>query len=88
MALTIIQPEYVSARDLWRNIAYKKKNHLDAEAVNTGFWTRVYYPFNVLLLAFAAVPFAFGALRNGGLGKRLFLGMVMAVAGISTSARW
>lgn len=82
LALTIIQPEYVSARDLWRNIAYKKKNHLDAEAVNLEklFWTRVYYPFNVLLLAFAAVPFAFGALRSGGLGKRLFLGMLLAVA--------
>jgi len=81
LALTIIQPEYVSARDLWRSITYKKANHLDAEAVNLEklFWTRVYYPFNVLLLAFAAVPFAFGALRSGGLGKRLFLGMVMAV---------
>lgn len=81
LALTIIQPEYVSARDLWRSIAYKRRNHLDAEAVNLEklFWTRVYYPFNVLLLAFAAVPFAFGTLRSGGLGKRLFLGMVMAV---------
>jgi len=34
----------------------------------------------VLVLAFCAVPFAFGALRTGGLGKRLFLGMVLAVS--------
>jgi lipopolysaccharide export system permease protein len=33
----------------------------------------------VLILAFCAVPFAFGALRSGGLSKRLFLGIVLAL---------
>ena len=34
----------------------------------------------MLVLAFCAVPFAFGALRTGGLGKRLFLGMALAIS--------
>jgi len=34
----------------------------------------------VLVLAFCAVPFAFGALRTGGLGKRLFIGMALAIS--------
>jgi lipopolysaccharide export system permease protein len=33
----------------------------------------------VLALCLAAVPFAFGSLRSGGLGKRLFIGIVFAL---------
>ncbi|MCW5577150.1 MAG: LptF/LptG family permease [Dokdonella sp.] len=40
---------------------------------------RVFYPLGVLVLAFCALPFAFGALRSGGLSKRLFLGIIMAL---------
>jgi len=80
LALSILHPEYLSARDLRRSIAYLERNHQEAQAFQAAFWARVFYPLNVLLLAFCAVPFAFGALRSGGLGKRLFLGMVIAVA--------
>ena len=41
-----------------------------------GAW---FYAFNVLALCLAAVPFAFGTLRSGGLGKRLFIGIVFAL---------
>jgi len=33
----------------------------------------------VLALCLAAVPFAFGTLRSGGLGRRLFIGIVFAL---------
>ena len=33
----------------------------------------------MLALCLAAVPFAFGSLRSGGMGKRLFLGMLFAL---------
>ncbi len=33
----------------------------------------------MLVLAFCAVPFAFGTLRTGGLGKRLFIGIALAI---------
>ncbi|MEL6075060.1 LptF/LptG family permease, partial [Stenotrophomonas maltophilia] len=37
---------------------------------------RWFYPVNVLALCLAAVPFAFGSIRRGGMGKRLFLGIL------------
>ena len=43
-----------------------------------GLLGRMFYPLNVLVLAFCAVPFAFGALRSGGLAKRLFIGIVLS----------
>ena len=33
----------------------------------------------MLALCLAAVPFAFGTLRSGGLGRRLFVGIVFAL---------
>jgi lipopolysaccharide export system permease protein len=79
LAKSMIHPEYLSLRDLSRNIGYMQRNHQDATTYRRAYWDRVYYPLNVLVLAFCAVPFAFGALRTGGLGKRLFIGMALAI---------
>lgn len=66
--------------DLSRNIDYNRRNQQDATTFELAYWGRVFYPLNVLVLAFCAVPFAFGQLRTGGLGKRLFMGMVLAIS--------
>jgi lipopolysaccharide export system permease protein len=80
LAKSMIHPEYLSARDLSRNIDYMHHNHQDASGYQRAYWGRIFYPLNVLVLAFCAVPFAFGALRTGGLGKRLFIGMALAIS--------
>ncbi|MEO6076109.1 MAG: LptF/LptG family permease, partial [Dokdonella sp.] len=80
LANSIIRPNYMSASDLQRSIRYMDRNKQDASQFRNAFWERIYYPFNVLLLALCAMPFAFGALRSGGAGKRLFLGLVVAIA--------
>ena len=80
LAVSMIHPEYLSANDLSRNIDYMHRNHQDAGTYEVAYWGRVFYPLNVLVLAFCAVPFAFGTLRTGGLGKRLFIGMALAIS--------
>jgi len=80
LALSIVHPEYMSARDLRRSIGYLQRNKQDAQVFEVAFWGRVFYPLNVLALVFCAVPFAFGTLRSGGLGKRLFVGIVLAIS--------
>jgi len=79
LSKSMIHPEYLAARDLARNVDYMRRNRQDASSYERAYWGRVFYPLNVLVLAFCAVPFAFGALRTGGLGKRLFLGMTLAI---------
>jgi lipopolysaccharide export system permease protein len=79
LAVSMTHPEYLSALDLSRNIDYNQRNHQDASPFLRAYWARIFYPFNVLVLAFCAVPFAFGALRTGGLGKRLFIGIALAI---------
>ncbi len=80
LSVSMIHPEYLSMSDLTRNIDYMNRNRQDATSYKLAYWGRIFYPLNVLVLAFCAVPFAFGQLRTGGLGKRLFFGMVLAIS--------
>ncbi len=73
------RPRYMSARELGQGIDYRKRNALDASEYEEHYWSRWFYPVNVLALCLAAIPFAFGSLRSGGLGRRLFIGVVFAL---------
>ncbi|WP_342316972.1 LPS export ABC transporter permease LptG [Lysobacter sp. FW306-1B-D06B] len=73
------RPRYLSAMDLRNAIQYRKRNDLDASEFEEHYWGRWFYPINVLALCLAAVPFAFGTLRSGGMGKRLFIGIVFSL---------
>ena len=79
LSLSIVQAQYMTLRDLSRNIFYLERNKQDASTFRQAYWERLFYPVSVLALAFCAVPFAFGTLRSGGLAKRLFIGMVLAL---------
>jgi lipopolysaccharide export system permease protein len=79
LAQSIIHPEYLSMRDLHRTMAYKTSLGESPGVYAVSFWGRVLYPLNALVLVLCAMPFAFGSLRSGGLGKRMFIGILMAI---------
>jgi lipopolysaccharide export system permease protein len=79
LAQSVIQPQYLSMRDLHRNIDYLQSNGQSPGSYAIAFWGRALYPLNVLVLVLCAMPFAFGALRSGGLGKRMFMGILLAL---------
>lgn len=79
IALSIVDPRYMGFRDLSASIANADRNQLDASRYRSAFWRRVFFPLNTLAVVLIALPFAFGALRSGGMGKRLFLGVVLAL---------
>ncbi|MBS0461377.1 MAG: LPS export ABC transporter permease LptG [Proteobacteria bacterium] len=69
-------PRYQPTRELRSNIAYMQRNKVDAGEYQNAFWARRAYPLNVLAMCLAVLPFAFGQLRSGGFGKRLFVGIL------------
>jgi len=79
LSLSIVRTDYMSSRDLGRTIRTLERNGQEASRYREAYWKRLFYPLSVLVLAFCAMPFAFGALRSGGLAKRLFIGMVLAI---------
>ncbi len=79
LELSVLRPEMLALRDLGSSIEYMRRNQLDASAFESAYWRRVFYPLGSIMLVFASLPFAFGALRSGGFAKRLFLGIVVAI---------
>ncbi|MGN6384563.1 MAG: LPS export ABC transporter permease LptG [Dyella sp.] len=77
---SLVQPQYLPMRDLRRNMNYLEANGQSPGVYAVAFWTRALYPLNVLVLVLCAMPFAFGSLRSGGLGKRIFIGILIAIA--------
>ncbi|CAA9347908.1 MAG: Lipopolysaccharide export system permease protein LptG [uncultured Lysobacter sp.] len=73
------KPRYLAGNELRNAIDYRKRNGLDASEFEEHYWGKWFYALNVLALCLAAVPFAFGQLRSGGTGKRLFTGIVFAL---------
>lgn len=79
LAAATKRPRYLSGTELRRNIEYLERNGLDAKAFENAYWARWFYPVNVAVLCLAALPFAFGSLRSGGFGKRLFTAIVIGI---------
>ncbi|MDZ3822602.1 MAG: LPS export ABC transporter permease LptG [Pseudoxanthomonas sp.] len=75
-----IRARYLDLASLWESWQYRKANRLHTQDIEAAFWMRLFSPLTTLALVFAVTPFAFGALRSGGFGKRLFLGIVIAVS--------
>jgi lipopolysaccharide export system permease protein len=79
LAASVARPSGLTSAALRSSIQYRQRNGLDASEYEEPYWGRWFYPFNVLALCLAAIPFAFGTLRSGGIGKRLFIGIVFAL---------
>jgi lipopolysaccharide export system permease protein len=80
LSLGVTRPRYLATRDLSESLEYLERNGLDRGAFESAYWARWFYPVNVLVLCLAVMPFAFGTLRSGGFGKRLFLGIMIGLA--------
>ncbi len=79
LELSVLSPNTQAIRDLLRNIAYLHRNGLDARVYTDALWQRLFYPLNVLMLVLCTLPLTFGTLRAGGFGKRLLIGLLIAV---------
>ena len=79
LGAAVSKPKYLSLASLTGFIDYLQSNDLDARAYSKAYWEKVFYPFSVLALILAGLPFVFGAGRSNNLGFRLFLGVSVAV---------
>jgi len=73
----VTRPKYLSARSLWDYMQYLKENGLDDTAYLAVLWEKLLFPFTVLALVLAGMPFVFGQTRSHNTGMRLFFGMTL-----------
>ena len=79
IAARVTGPRRQAPSELIRSIRYARDNGLDPRNFESALWFKLSYPLVVLSLCLLALPFCFGSLRTGGLGKRIFLGMALAI---------
>ena len=73
----VTRPKLLSIRSLWEYLGYLGENGLDDSIYLAAFWEKALYPFTVLALVFAGMPFVFGQARTHNVGVRLFFGMTL-----------
>ena len=73
----VSRPGYLSMRALWDQLNYLQSNGLDDRAYQSAFWEKIMYPFVILALVLAGMPFVFGAGRQHNTGFRIFIGMTL-----------
>jgi lipopolysaccharide export system permease protein len=79
IASRTLRPARQPLQEIWQNLAYARANNLDQQAFVSALWQRLTFPLSVLALVLATTPFAFSSLRTGGLGRSIFIGVMLAV---------
>lgn len=75
-----VAPEMLSLTSLYQNIAHLRANSQKASRFEIAFWTKALYPGSILVLMVMAIPFAQFQRRSGGLGWRIFAGIMLGLA--------
>ena len=72
-------PFKLPIKRLYTYISYLDANHLDATAYRVALYKRMAVPFTGLAMLLLALPLVFRPRQLGGMGQRLFFGIVIAL---------
>lgn len=73
----VSKPKLLSLSSLWDYLGYLGENELDDRMYRAAFWEKVLFPFTVIALVLAGMPFVFSNARSQSVGLRLFVGMTV-----------
>jgi len=75
-----VRPEGLSLIQLYRYISHLELNKQNTGPYALAFWQKLNAPFATVVMMVLAIPFVFGLQRSGGIGARLFTGIVIGLA--------
>jgi lipopolysaccharide export system permease protein len=75
----VLTPERMSLVTLLDYIDYLKHNQLQADRQIVAVWRKGVYPFTLLVMMTIAAPVAFMQTRRGGVGAKVFIGILLGV---------
>ncbi len=74
-----VDPETLSAQNLFRQVSYMKKNSLDSDRIQLALWSKLTNPLATLVMLMLSVPFVFASQRGGGAGQKIFIGIMLGI---------
>jgi lipopolysaccharide export system permease protein len=79
LAVLTIAPDRMSAWSLWRYTRHLVDNGQNADRYALALWKKIVYPVAIIVMLMLALPFAYLQARAGGIGLKLFLGVMLGV---------
>lgn len=80
LSVLLIKPEKMSAWSLYSYAQHLKENRQKALRYEIALWTKLLYPVAVLVMMLLALPFAYFQGRQGGVGAKIFAGIMLGLA--------
>jgi Predicted permeases len=75
----VLTPERMSILDLTDYIRYLAENNLQSDRQVVALWRKIAYPFTLFVMMTIAAPIAFMQTRRGGVGSKVFIGILLGV---------
>jgi lipopolysaccharide export system permease protein len=79
LAVLSIAPDRMSAWALWRYTRHLRDNGQNASRYELALWKKIVYPVAIVIMLMLALPFGYLQARAGGIGLKLFLGIMLGV---------
>ena len=79
LSVFLIRPDQLSVWQLNRYIRHLRENNQDISSYELSFWNKVVTPLATAVMVILAIPFVFGQIRSGGLGRGLFIGIMLGL---------
>ncbi len=74
-----VAPESMSARNLFGQIDYLRRNQLDSSPIELALWTKITNPISTLVMLMLSLPFVFASQRSGSVGQKMFIGILLGI---------
>ncbi len=79
LSVLLVQPEKMSAVNLYQFTRHLSENKQQTERYEIAMWKKLLYPFATLVMMALALPFAYIHVRAGGMGVKIFSGIMLGV---------
>ena len=79
LTVLAVDPQKMSAWDLFEYTVHLQRNHQNGVRYEIALWQKLAYPVSALIMMALALPFGYLNVRHGGLGAKVFAGVMLGV---------
>ena len=80
LGVLMLNPQRMSIWSLWQYMHHLRENQQRTDRYEIALWRKLTYPLAALVMMALALPFAYMQVRAGGVGYRVFAGIMLGVA--------
>lgn len=80
LSVLLVMPEQMSAWNLYHYVQHLRDNKQKTSRYEIALWNKLVYPLAVLVMMLLALPFAYYQRRAGGVGAKIFAGIMLGLS--------